>query len=93
MADYGFRVRDPSGNIVFDTTTNAARVLGSTTTGGADGSITVSNWTTQGTPWWIMISEVIGGTALPTFSRSGNVLTWTYSGGTGVNVSVLYGVK
>jgi hypothetical protein len=87
----GMLVWDASGNLVVDTTTFLGRYLGQASIGSGTGTIVNDQFTT-GVPWCIPVLENASSInvsntfgfadsnlwlSAPTFSFSGNTLTWT----------------
>lgn len=90
---HGIRTFDASGNILMDTDTNMGRILGMTTTGTSNGSVTNADFA-QGTPFWIAIvnNTTANNTVVsPDFSFSGTTLTWTHNTYSG-DTRLIYGV-
>lgn len=82
---YGMRIWNDQGQLVFDTTTRACRVLGTISTGTADGSIVDPGFAT-GTAWWSLRMKINTGSQYqvrpPLVSVSGNTLSWAFPAGT-----------
>jgi hypothetical protein len=80
----GLQIWDAQGQLVFDTTTRNTRILGIVDigTGAATGSVTNAGFA-EGTPFWfctaLSFSTNLGDYIIsPTFSVSGNTLTWNW---------------
>ena len=78
----GIKIWDASGNLIFDETSRAGRVLGTTVVNGGSGSIPNGDFS-QGTPWAIAFKLGTGlagsGLICPCYtSFSGNTLNWAY---------------
>jgi len=73
----GLQIWDTSGNLVFDTNTNAGRVLGNVTvTASTAGSATNAGLTT-GRPFWIFqVTTTQYFTKQPAISVSGTTISW-----------------
>ncbi|TZG23884.1 hypothetical protein [Sphingomonas montanisoli] len=93
---YGLRIWDAAGNLELDISTNAGRIVATIETGATSGSQDVPGFAT-GAPFWTIMP--LGGLAygnliLPSVSRTGTTLTWTYASGTGpVNCIIICGVR
>lgn len=89
---FGIRVRDGSGNIVFDAYNAIGRLLGTVNTGGSDGYVDTNF--AGGTPI-VQVYATDSGTDLvaPSWTVSGNRLSWSYGGATRkANATIIFGV-
>ena len=92
---YGIKVWDASGNTVMDSSTRLGRILGTTTTGTSNGSISNSAFS-QGSPFYTVYT--IGGSGYdvqPYVYVSGTSLVWYWdTSGASYNASclIIYGV-
>lgn len=103
MSDAGLTVWDANGNVVFDTTTQAVKMLGKINLGASygsplSGSISVPMFA-KGRPFYMIISlEFAILLNRPSISVSGTNLTWNYpvqypnNPPTQPNVQVIYGI-
>lgn len=74
----GIKIWDASGNVVFDTTVKAGRVLGQVSTGTANGSVTNADFS-QGVGWFTVAPVATGlGTYVPTVTLSGTTVSWSF---------------
>lgn len=78
---YGVRVKDANGNITFDPTMRAGRILGFVDVSD-NGSLSHSGFL-QGSGFYFVLpfsaSGVVGVAPYPTCNFSGSVMTWTYN--------------
>lgn len=98
----GLQVFDENGKIVLDLTTRLCKYLGEAETGFADGSL-IHEGLSEG-DFWIFDLErefdlknhnVSQGIQIPTFTRSGNQLSWHFNGNGSemrVNRHFIYGI-
>ena len=73
----GLQVWDESGTLILDPSQRTVRIHGSRNTGTTAGSIVID--TSQGTPFYQAISRVSSVYRRPSFTLSGNTLSWTSS--------------
>ena len=93
----GVKIWDKDGKLVVGPTTAVGSILGVTTTGGVNGSLSDSRFS-QGTPRVFAALPVSGSASdlyMPIFSFSGNTLTWTYNAGSFYrpDTRIIYGVS
>ncbi len=92
MSDAGLRIRDESGNVIFDGNSTVARILGAQTlAANSSGSVTNAEFA-QGEPFAILYPITLPDQNhynFPKLTFSGNKLTWT--AGT-ISAHIAYGV-
>lgn len=97
---WGCRIKDAAGNVIMDTSTRVARILGVGNTGGAAGSISPAGMDT-GEPFVFPLlglsTFTVAGISLSymTFTVTATTISWDYggSGATGPAIDFLYGVR
>lgn len=98
---YGIRIYDESGRTLLDSSHRSGRFLGSISTSGANGSISVPAFA-QGTPFAVVLDENFSITDIYTFKPwlplvniSGTTLSWNYDAAGSAyraNAQIVYGV-
>ncbi len=92
----GLQVWNAAGQLIFDISTRASRVLGLVNiTGGVDGSVANPDFA-QGDPYWQCV-QTVGLSTLyfgvtPAFSFSGTTLSWSFDGLPDNDCLLIYGV-
>lgn len=71
----GLRIRDGSGNVVFDFTERFARIIGQASVTTVTGSVSVDN--TYGGSIWYQYAASEGFRPAPLFTVSGNTISWS----------------
>lgn len=90
----GLEVYRPNGTVKFSLTSRPFNFFGTFDTGTSNGSFTVHQATSGGNLNWFEKPLASFNDRIPTFTRSGNVISWTFknSGASNnVNTRVLYG--
>ncbi len=89
----GFQCWDENGTLLYDTTTNMGRILGTISTGGVNGSLSVPAFS-QGTPFAFPVLVLSDAASVDVFQPlvtiSGTTLSWTYPRGSG-QATIVYG--
>lgn len=87
-------IYSPTGQLLVGSGTSVGTILGQFMTGTTSGSITNPNLS-NGSPiiFYALPTASTSWYTLPTFTFSGNTLSWSFTNGTGINCRVIYGVK
>lgn len=90
----GLEVYRTNGTVKFSLTRRPFNIFGTFDTGTSNGSFTVNQLTSNGNLNWFEKPLASFNDRIPTFTRSGNVISWTFKASgdvNNVNTRVYYG--